>query len=309
MPEADTHTIPETAEEFVYEAGLAESHPMAHLLRPERMPHIWCPGCGLGTALTAFLGAVEDSGTDPDDFAVLSGIGCSGRAAGYVKLDSFHTTHGRAIPFAVGLHLANPRLKVAVFSGDGDLVAIGGNHFIHAARRNMDMLVVCVNNLIYGMTGGQVGPTPPTGARATTAPYGNFEHPFNVVRLAAASGASYVARWTTLDVRRLRKSIREAMGKKGFRVVEVLSPCPTLYGRFNKERDALDTLKRFRENTVIAHGAKLEETDLSRDGKILVGRFVDVEKPTFLEQMAEHVGARFPALMRHIRGDGEAAAG
>jgi 2-oxoglutarate ferredoxin oxidoreductase subunit beta len=302
MPESETQTAVQEATE-TYVPGRAEEHPMAHLLRQERMPHIWCSGCGLGTTLTAFLAAVEDSGIDQNEICVLSGIGCAGRAAGYVRLDSFHTTHGRAIPFGVGLHLANPRLKVVVFSGDGDIVAIGGNHFIHAARRNIDMLVICVNNFIYGMTGGQVGPTTPVGSRATTAPYGNFEHPFNIVHLAAASGASYVARWTSLDVRRLRKSIREALGKKGFRVIEVISPCPTLYGRLNKERDVLQTLKRFRENTVIAHGKDPAETDLSQNGKIYVGKFVDVEKPTFLENMLEQVGDQFPALVRHVRGE------
>jgi 2-oxoglutarate ferredoxin oxidoreductase subunit beta len=286
-----------------YEPGEINDHPMAHLLRQDRMPHIWCSGCGLGTTLTAFLGGIEESGRDPNSFTVVSGIGCSGRAAGYVHLDSFHTTHGRAIPFGVGLALANPRLNVVVFSGDGDLTAIGGNHFIHTARRNMNMLIICVNNLIYGMTGGQVGPTTPTGSRATTSPYGNFEHSFNIVRLAAASGASYVARWTSLDVRRLKKSMTEAIGKRGFRLIEVISPCPTLYGRLNKERDVLDTLKRFREMTVVANGLHPSKTDLSGNGKIIVGRFVDEDKPTFLDLMDLHLGDNFPALRRHIRGE------
>jgi pyruvate/2-oxoacid:ferredoxin oxidoreductase beta subunit len=154
--------------------------------------------------------------------------------AGYVKLDSFHTTHGRAVPFATGLKLARPELDVVVFSGDGDLTAIGGNHFIHAARRNMDLLVICVNNFIYGMTGGQCAPTTPVTANTSTTPYGAYEPPWNIPHLARACGASYVARWTVLHVRRLEKAMREAMNRKGFRVIEVIAPCSTLYARRNR---------------------------------------------------------------------------
>ena len=149
-------------------------------LRLDRMPHIWCAGCGIGPAMGCLIKAIHRDGLDPDKIAVVSGIGCSGRAAGYLRLDSFHTTHGRALPFATGLKLGNPELNVVVFSGDGDLVAIGGNHLIHTARRNMDMTVICINNFNYGMTGGQLGPTTPVDARSTTSPYGNFENPFNV---------------------------------------------------------------------------------------------------------------------------------
>jgi 2-oxoglutarate ferredoxin oxidoreductase subunit beta len=172
----------------VNESVAETQHPMDRFLRQDRLPHIWCSGCGLGTALNCFLGALIKSKLDPDKVAVVSGIGCSGRAAGYVNMDSFHTTHGRAIPFATGLKLANPALKVVVFSGDGDLIAIGGNHFIHAARRNMDLTVICVNNFIYGMTGGQLAPTTPTTARTSTSPTGNRDHPFNLAYLAAQAG-------------------------------------------------------------------------------------------------------------------------
>src|SRR5450631_4546087 len=159
-------------------------NPVEKFLRSDRIPHIWCPGCGIGTTVNSFARALIDSKIDLGSLALVSGIGCTGRVAGYVKMDSFHTTHGRAIPFATGLKLANPKLKVVVYSGDGDLTAIGGNHFMHAARRNMDLMVVCVNNFTYGMTGGQVAPTTPLGAKQTTMPFGNFEAPLNLTFLA-----------------------------------------------------------------------------------------------------------------------------
>jgi len=253
------------------------------LLRQDRLPHIWCPGCGLGSVLHSFLMALVKSELDLDKVSVVSGIGCTGRTAGYVKLDSFHTTHGRAIPFATGLKLANPELKVVVFSGDGDLAAIGGNHLIHAARRNMDMTVICVNNFIYGMTGGQVGPTTPISARTSTSPYGNAEIPFNLAHLVAASGAVYVSRWTSMHVRRLEKSIMEALGKKGFTFVEVIAPCPTQYGRKNKQGSGLMQMNYYRDNSIIKHGADPREVGIDFDGPIIVGKFVDIERPTFLD--------------------------
>ncbi|MCJ7522883.1 MAG: 2-oxoacid:ferredoxin oxidoreductase subunit beta [Dehalococcoidia bacterium] len=254
------------------------------LLRLDRMPHIWCQGCGIGPAVGCFTRAIESSGLDPDKIALVSGIGCAGRAAGYVKLDSFHTTHGRALPFATGLKLGNPELNLVVFSGDGDLVAIGGNHLIHSARRNMDMTVICINNFNYGMTGGQVGPTTPLGARSTTTPYGNFEYPFNVPYLVAASGATYVARWTVLHVRQLEWSIAEAMTKPGFSFIEVLAPCPTLYGRMNKEPKGLDTMHSYQERSVVRDGADPKDVAIDSDGPIVVGKFVDIERPTFCDQ-------------------------
>ncbi len=260
-----------------------DSHPMDYLLREDRLPHIWCPGCGIGVALTCFIKALQESELDLDKVAVVSGIGCTGRVAGYVKLDSFHTTHGRAIPFATGLKLANPELKVVVFSGDGDLIAIGGNHLIHAARRNVNMTVICVNNFIYGMTGGQVGPTTPTGAKTSTSPYGCFEHPFNIPYLAAASGAVYVARWTALHVRRLQKSLQAALAKRGFSFVEVISPCPTLYGRWNKQRTGLAQMEYYHDHGVIKHGLDPKEADIALHGDIIEGEFVNIEKPTFLD--------------------------
>jgi 2-oxoglutarate ferredoxin oxidoreductase subunit beta len=268
---------------------IADRHPMDDLLRQDRLPHIWCPGCGLGTVLTCFVSALKKSGLDLDKVCVVSGIGCTGRTAGYLNLDGFHTTHGRAIPFATGLKLGNPELKVVVISGDGDLVAIGGNHFIHAARRNLDLTIICVNNFNYGMTSGQMGPTTPTDARTSTSPYGNTEHPFNVPYLAAASGATYVARWTTLHVRRLERSILEGLEKRGFNVIEVISPCPTYYGRWNKMGSTLQQMSYYHENSVIRHGSDPAKANIRLGGEIVVGCFVDLDKPTFLDLQREIV--------------------
>ncbi|MGA2367038.1 MAG: thiamine pyrophosphate-dependent enzyme [Dehalococcoidia bacterium] len=259
---------------------------IAKYLRQDRLPHIWCPACGIGPALNCFLRAIDNSGLDPDKISVVSGIGCSGRVAGYVKLDSFHTTHGRAIPFATGLRLANPELKAVVFSGDGDLAAIGGNHLIHAARRNIDMTVICINNFNYGMTGGQVGPTAPYDVRTSTTPYGNFEPPFNLPLLLYASGASYIARWTVLHLHQLESTITEALLKPGFSFVEVISPCPAVYGRMNKEPEGLDSLKSYEKRSIIKNGADPREVDITQNGPIIVGKFIDVDRPTLHGNLA-----------------------
>jgi 2-oxoglutarate ferredoxin oxidoreductase subunit beta len=265
-----------------------ERNPIEDLLRMDRIPHIWCPGCGIGTVVSSFADALHKSGLDLDKVAIVSGIGCTGRVAGYVKLDSFHSTHGRAIPFATGLKLANPELKVIVFSGDGDIAGIGGNHFIHAARRNMDLLVILVNNFIYGMTGGQNAATTPPEAKTSTMPHGNFERPFNLPHLAATCGATYVARWTCLHVRRLTKSIGEAIQRKGFRLIEVITPCSTLYARLNKLGTGLSLMQYYHDNAEIRHGADTRELGIGFQDRIVCGKFVDEEKPTFLEMMHAH---------------------
>ena len=261
------------------------AHVADPLLRMDRMPHIWCPGCGIGATVNCFASALAKCGIKREKISIVSGIGCTGRVAGYVKLDSFHTTHGRPIPFATGLALANPGLKVVVYSGDGDIMAIGGNHFIHAARRNVNMTVICVNNFIYGMTGGQVAPTTPEEARATTTPYGCYEPPLNLPFLAESCGAVYVARWTALHIRNMTNSMVEALTKKGFSFIELIAPCPTLYGRLNRLGDGLDMLKFFRENSEIRNGADTHTIDIGFKGKIVCGTFVNKEAPTYLDRM------------------------
>ena len=266
-------------------------HPLERFLRMDRIPHIWCSGCGVGTAVTCFMKALDLAEIDPDKVVVVSGIGCTGRVAGYVKFDSFHTTHGRAVPFATGVKLASPDLTVIVFSGDGDLFAIGGNHFIHAARRNVDIKVFCINNFIYGMTGGQVAPTTPIGARTSTSPYGCFEPPFNLPYLAESSGAVYVARWTPLHIRRMTNSMAEAITKRGFSFVEVVSPCPTVYSRYNRLGAGLDMIKFYEQNCRISNWADTKNVPLEMNKEIVVGKFVDTEKPTFLDYQRGQVKA------------------
>ncbi len=278
-------TLAPTAPETVPE------HPVAPYLRMERIPHVWCPTCGIGTVLQCYVAALKRAKMDLDKVSVVSGIGCTGRAAGYLRVDGFHTTHGRAIPFATGLKLARPELHVTVFSGDGDLSGIGGNHLIHAARRNMDLLVVLVNNFIYGMTGGQNAPTTPLTARSSTMPFGNFETPFNLPHLAASCGATYVARWTCLHIRRLTWTLEEALGRKGFRFVEVIAPCPTLYSRLNKLGTGLDGLRFYHDNAEIRHGADTRDVGIDFQEGFVCGKFVDEELPTFEDRMRDHYQA------------------
>jgi 2-oxoglutarate ferredoxin oxidoreductase subunit beta len=264
-------------------------HPLDGLLRADRLPHIWCPGCGLGSIMACMANAMADSGLPTQKQVIVSGIGCTGRTAGYLNVDSFHTTHGRAIPFAIGLKLANPELTVTVFSGDGDLFAIGGNHFLHAARRNVDINVVCVNNFNYGMTGGQMGPTTPTGARTTTTPQGNTEPAFNLPYLAAALGAVFVARWTSLHVRQLHRSMLRALAKPGFRFIEVISPCPVGFGKSNDIGEGLDEMRMYRQDCVVDPGADLSRAgiDMRHGSPIVLGDFVDIERPVFRPSGAE----------------------
>ncbi|GMR09350.1 MAG: 2-oxoacid:ferredoxin oxidoreductase subunit beta [Anaerolineae bacterium] len=258
-------------------AVLVKEHPLDRLIRDDRMPHIWCPGCGIGIVMRCFAKAILESGIPEANHIVVSGIGCTGRVAGYMDLDSYHTTHGRPIPFATGLKLANPDLMVTVFSGDGDLSAIGGNHLIHAARRNVDLKIVCVNNFNYGMTGGQFGPTTPCGARSTTSPYGNAEQPFNLPYLLAAAGASFVSRWTTIHIRQIQEDILFTFNKPGFTFIEVLAPCPIGFGKSNNIPDGVTEMKLYRERCVVDPNVAMAdlEIDLREERPIYVGRMVD----------------------------------
>lgn len=271
-----------------------KSHPVEGLLRTDRIPHIWCPGCGVGTSVNCFARAITKVGMDLDKLHVVSGIGCTGRVAGYINADSFHTTHGRALAFATGLVLSRPDSKVVVYSGDGDLTAIGGNHLIHSARRNVNMTVICVNNYTYGMTGGQVTPTTPDKALASTAPFGNYEYTFNIPHLVASAGATYVARWTVFHVRQLTRAMATAIQHKGFSFIEVLSPCPTLYMRRNKLGAAVNLMEYFRENALVKDGADTATVSLDT-GETILGEFVNQRRPTLQEA--------YDLRMREMLGD------
>jgi len=262
-----------------------ESHQWDPLIRSERYPNIWCPGCGIGIVLSSYINAVNKSSIPSEKHVCISGIGCTGRIAGYLNLDSYHTTHGRGIAFATGMSVIRPDLEITVVAGDGDISTIGGNHLIHAARRNTDLNVIMVNNLNYGMTGGQHGATTPLGARTHTSPYGNVESPFNVPYLVSAAGASFVARWTTIHVRQLFRAIRRMMEIEGFAFLEVVSPCPPTFGEFNNYPEALDMMKYFRDQSVVDDNADLRDITITArpEDPIVVGNFVDRRRPSYQE--------------------------
>jgi len=249
-------------------------------LRERFFPHMWCPGCGHGTILNSLLRAVEELALDKNNIVMTSGIGCSARISGYVDFHSLHTLHGRALAFATGVKLSKPKLNIIVPMGDGDALAIGGNHFIHAARRNIDITAIVMNNRIYGMTGGQFSPLSGPGIKATTAPYLTIDSGFDVVELATAAGASFVARSTAYHVQESKEILKKAILHKGFSVVEILSQCPTHYGRKNKEGDAAAMLELHKTNT-----AKLGSKTLADNpGLIARGIFVDREKPEYCSE-------------------------
>ncbi len=236
-------------------------------IRRRYFPHLWCAGCGHGIIMGNMIRAIEQLGLEKNDVVVVSGIGCSSRLPGYVDFHSMHTIHGRALAFALGVKMGQPELEVIVPMGDGDALSIGGNHFIHASRRNIDMTAIIMNNYIYGMTGGQFSPLTPFGKKATTAPAGTIDHAFDTVKLATGAGASFVARTTTYHVMEMVNIFREAIMHKGFAVVEVLSQCPTYYGRKNRLGSAVDMMKTFKEGTVkIGSKKKEEDPDLIERG-------------------------------------------
>lgn len=272
---------------------MSNKHFALKFLRKEVLPTAFCPGCGNGIIMNCFLKALEEVGfRDLSNFAFVSGIGCAAWCVSpYFRSDSLHTTHGRPIAFASGLKLARPELDVVVISGDGDLVGIGGNHLIHAARRNMDLFVICINNLNYGMTGGQVGPTTLHGIKTTTTPYGNPEYPFDLVKLVESAGANFVARWTTVHVRQLISSIKKALKKEGFRFIEVVSQCPTAFGRRIGRSTGIDLMKWFRERSI--HMSKAQNVKEIEE-KIIVGEFTDRDRPGFIDNIYK--------IIRHVRG-------
>lgn len=216
---------------------------LENYFREDKLPHIWCPGCGHGTVMGALVRAIEATGLDQQKTVIVSGIGCSSRATGYLNFDTLHTTHGRAIAFATGIKVANPELNVIVVTGDGDGAAIGGNHLIHGCRRNIDLTVLMFNNNIYGMTSGQYSPLTPVGKKATTAPYGNIDPEFDICKLVMGAGATYVARGTAYHVQQLIKLIAQGLQHQGFSFIESLTQCPTNYGRRNKIADPVEMMK------------------------------------------------------------------
>ncbi|BDH79009.1 MAG TPA: 2-oxoacid:ferredoxin oxidoreductase subunit beta [Methanothermobacter sp.] len=280
-------------------------NPFLKYLRKDRLPHIFCAGCGNGIVMNTFFKGMELANIDFENIVLVSGIGCSSRIPGYVKCDSLHTTHGRPIAFATGLKLGNPKLDVVVFTGDGDAAAIGGNHLIHGARRNIDLTVICINNNIYGMTGGQISPTSPRGSYGSTAPYGALETPFDLAELVKAAGASYVARWTAAHPLQLANSIRRGLENKGFSFIEVLSQCPTYFGRKNRMRSPVEMLNWMKDNSINRRKAlRMEPREL--EGKIIVGDFVKEEKEELTtityDLIEEKCGERFKSIKSAYKG-------
>ena len=270
---------------------------LVHLyMRIDHLPQIWCPGCGNGVIMHDVAVAIdelihdEENSISREDIVIVSGIGCSSRAAGYLDFNSIHTTHGRAIAFASGIKMANPKLHVIVLTGDGDCSAIGGNHLIHAARRNLGLTVICFNNDIYGMTGGQYSPTTPNGDRATTAPYGNVDRPFDIANRATGAGASVSARGDVYHARETIDIIKQAIRHKGFSLVDVYSICPTYYGRKNKKGDAVEMLNWQKENLIpTARYYSMSEED--RVGKKIIGILSFNDYPEYTEEYAKIIAA------------------
>ena len=249
-------------------------------MRPEHLPQIWCPGCGNGIIMRDVAQAIENLGLSRNQTVIVSGIGCSSRAAGYMDFNTIHTTHGRAIAFATGIKLANPELEVIVIAGDGDISAIGGNHLIHAARRNIGLTVVVMNNSTYGMTGGQYSPTTPTGAYGTTAPYGNLDRSFDIAGLAYGAGASYAARGSAYHVPQTIALIQDGIRNKGFSIIDVASICPTYYGRKNKKGGAVEMMKWQKDHAVTVEQAAKMDPEQLRD-KLVIGLLHHAQYPEF----------------------------
>ncbi|HAF07950.1 MAG: 2-oxoacid:ferredoxin oxidoreductase subunit beta [bacterium] len=257
-------------------------------LRTDKLPHIWCPGCAHGIIVGSLVRSIEKLKIDKNKIAVLSGIGCSGRTPGYLDMNTLHTTHGRSLTFATGIKMAKPELTVIDVMGDGDAVAIGGNHFIHACRRNIDIKAIIFNNNIYGMTGGQYSPTTPTNYYASTAPYGNVETPFDIVKLAKGAGASFVARADAFHIGLLDNVIQKALSHKGFSVVEVMATCPTQFGRRNKMKEPYQMLDFVAERAISLKKWQ-EMSEEERKGKFPIGIFVDEQREEYVETYEKNV--------------------
>lgn len=278
----EAHTL-EKHEALIPQVNWFERNETLQKLRKnKRFPTIWCSGCGIGVVMGALIRAIDHLGLKNDDVALVAGIGCTARMPVYMDFNTLHTTHGRALSFATGLKIARPDMKVIAIMGDGDALAIGGNHFIHAARRNLGITAIVVNNATYGMTGGQYSPTTPIGGKATTAPYGNVEPPFPVCELAIAAGATYVSRSTVYHALELDKMIAEAIAKDGFSIVEAISYCHTAYGRLNKLGTAADMMRTLKDNSIAKTALdRLPAEEQLANTKIVRGNFVNVDRPQY----------------------------
>jgi 2-oxoglutarate ferredoxin oxidoreductase subunit beta len=254
-----------------------------YLRHHKKFPHVWCPGCGIGVVLGSLIRAVEKIGLQKDDIVLASGIGCSGRMPTYVDFNTLHSTHGRALTFATGVKLAKPSLTVITVMGDGDATAIGGNHFIHAARRNLDLTAIIINNQIYGMTGGQASPTTPYGAKSTTSAFTNIEHAFSIAELAVAAGASFVARGTVYHVPQLDRLLEKGIINNGFSVVEIMSNCHVQFGKRNKMEDPVTMIHWLKDHAVSTEKAATLAPD-SLDDKFTIGVLTDEKKPNYIEE-------------------------
>jgi 2-oxoglutarate ferredoxin oxidoreductase subunit beta len=254
-----------------------------YLRHDKKFPHVWCPGCGIGIMLGSLIRAIDQTGYSKDDIVLVSGIGCTGRLPVYVDFNTLHTTHGRALTFATGVKLAKPSLKVIVVMGDGDAVAIGGNHFIHAARRNIDLTAIIVNNSVYGMTGGQYSPTTPYGMKSATTVYSNVEHAFSISELAVTAGAVFVGRGTVYHAKLLDDLMKKAFAKAGFSVVEIISHCHTQYGRMNRLGSAVEMMQWQRDHAVpVEKAARMKEEELQ--DKFKIGVLVDRTLPVYQDE-------------------------
>jgi 2-oxoglutarate ferredoxin oxidoreductase subunit beta len=262
-------------------------HPNLKYLRKGSTPHMFCPGCACGQILNSFLYAVEELGFDPDKIVTIGGVGCTARIPAYLNMDAIHGIHGRTLGYATGVKLANPELNVVILTGDGDAAAIGGNHLIQSARRNLDVTLIVNNNGSYAMTGGQVSPVTPSGATTTTTTRGNLESPFDLCKLVEAAGGTYVSRWTAAHHVQLKNAIKEGMTHKGFSFIEVVGQCPTIFGRYCLGiREPVDNLNWYKNNSILKTRAeKMDAEELA--GKIIVGNFVKKELPTLNDRYEE----------------------
>jgi len=258
-----------------------KEHPLWKYLRPNALPHFFCPGCGAAQVLNFFLKAADETQLDFDNFVGIGGVGCAARIPVYMNIESLHGVHGRTVPWATGIKLHKPELKVVIFAGDGDATAIGGGHLIHACRRNIDVVMIVVNNLTFGMTGGQMAPTTPKNMKSATTPYGNAEEPFDICKLAETAGATYVARWTSDKPKKAKDAIKEALGHKGFSLVEIITQCPTNFGRRALSTGSgVQCVEWIKDNSVSLKKAKAMSSE-ELESKFVLGTFVKKERPIF----------------------------